>query len=621
MAVLKDKYYKIKPKDCLNLSFGQSFEMLKNLIGNETLESAMNIELPYKSPVKGEKNTKWCASLKIMNINPRLAKTFWGIVKYAMTFPEKGVHIMPLWETGDRGSLYVQNSWRLNDEFFDADLCNLGYDTSSKQLKLVVNILHALGKVVCFDALPHVDNFSEITLLNPSHFEWAKLNADKSSQLFPPDVDYNTIYKEVENVITNASGLGDNLFKLEEIEREKLLFPENCDRTKIRIHLLDSIRRTGFEPVPVTEHSPCRPIVFEKFESDGQKDWAVFEIKNKNNQAKIFGCITPYKWYKIDDNGYPIAGEKEEKVWDYFIDKINKFQSEYNFDFLRADMAHNQISHSHANPLKNEDEKQEMWAFLKDKIQESKPYFAVLAEAFYNTYYIDGIMDMINKKADIVLGNMNFKFLNEEFVNYIDDFVNPFRENFPFYPCLCTFSTDGDLKEHAKYFQSQEANELRFFISMFFNLPSYTGMGFETKSLKPSKYEEFSHEFVKHHAKPFIWGENEQMFNVVCGIRDLYLKYIDLIDNAELSLLERMNDRMLVWSYEKNNEPKILCLCNMDNETTSIPVKFSSAKNRTARLVYSNSLYEEITESLDFFDGKSVVENIYIGECAVYEFV
>ena len=163
MALLEAKYYKIKPKDCLKLDFGQSFEMLENLLSKEVLETAMNVENPFPSPVSCENNTNWCKTLKIISINPRLAKTFWGIVKYALTFPEKGVHIMPLWETGDRGSLYVQNSWNLNDEFFDKDLEKLGFSTSEEQLKLVINVLHALGKVVCFDALPHVDNFSQIS--------------------------------------------------------------------------------------------------------------------------------------------------------------------------------------------------------------------------------------------------------------------------------------------------------------------------------------------------------------------------------------------------------------------------------------------------------------------------
>ena len=59
----------------------------------------------------------------------------------------------------------------------------------------------------------------------------------------------------------------------------------------------------------------------------------------------------------------------------------------------------------------------------------------------------------------------------------------------------------------------------------------------------------------------------------------------------------------------------------MDNEITNFPIKFAAAKNRTARLVYTNSRYEEIHEILEFSDGKAFVQNIYIGECAVYEFV
>ena len=618
MAVLNQfNFYQLKPKDCLDISFEQSFAMLKKLLKPNVLDKAFDITTPYPSPIEDKKDTRWCKTAKIIGINPRLTKTFWGIVKYAMTFPETCIHIMPLWTTGDRGSLYVQTSWHLNNEFIDTNLYNKGYKTAQEQLKLVINILHALEKIVGFDALPHVDNFSEITLMNPKFFEWAKLNKQKTAQLFPPQVDYNKIYKEVENIIIKETNAPSNLFELSEQEREKLIFSQSKDRTSIRINLMKKIRESGLEPLPVTEHAPMRPVVFQKIEYADDKNWAVFDVKKRSTTAKVIGCITPYKWYKIDNNGYPVKNHIEQEVWDYFSDKIAEFQKEYNFDFLRADMAHNQISHSHNLADKDENEKQEMWAYLKDKINKQKPYFAMLTEAFYNTYYINGISDMINKKADIVLGNMNFQYLNKEFINTIDDYLNPFRNNFPFFPCLCTFSNDGDLKEHSRYFQSEEANEARFFISMFLNLPSYTGIGYETKTLKPENENEFSNEYVKIQPEPYKWGDNDILFEQITKMRELYAKYKSIIDTAHLELLSTNNENSLSWTYSLNGKIKLLFAVNLNPDKQII--KFTLPTDiQEVKMTYTNSQYDEICAVAE--NKVFSIENIYIGECTVFEF-
>lgn len=604
------------PEDCLNLSFEQSFAMLKKIIPQEELNKALDIANPYPTPISGKTDTSWCKTVKIIGINPRLTKTFWGIVKYAMTFPENAIHIMPLWTAGDKGSLYVQTSWRLNEEFLDSDLVKKGYDTPEKQLKLIVNILHAAGKIVGFDAMPHVDNFSEITLLNPNFFEWAKLNKQKNAQLFPPQIDYNTVYKDVENIIIQTINAPQNLFSLPEKDREAIVFPPDSDRTEIRIKLMKKIRAAGLEPLPVTEHAPMRPVVFKRIKRSGSSSWAEFDVKDRSIAAKIIGCITPYKWYKIDENGYPVKNGVEQEVWDYFSDKIAEFQREYNFDFLRADMAHNQISHSYQSLPKDENQKQELWAYLKDKISVQKPYFAVLAEAFYNTYYINGISDMINKKADIVLGNMNFKYLNREFIDTIDDFLNPFRQNFPFYPCVCVFSNDGDLKEHSKYFQSQEANEIRYFIALFLNLPSYTGIGYETKALKPQKNNEFSNEYVKHQKKAYRWGNNTALFEQITQMRELYSKYKSIIDKTELNLARTGNENSLVWFYKLNDKKILMFAANLNPEKQEIKTELDESF-KTAEMVYTNSRYDEICVNLD--KNQCFIQNIYIGECVILE--
>ena len=126
--------YNLTLDDCLNMPFEQSFKMVENILGSETFKEALNINNHYPSKLKNNKNTQWCKTLKIIGINPRITKTYWNTLLYALTFPEEGIHLMPLFESGD-GSIYVQNSWNLNNDFIDENLVKIGYETADKQLK------------------------------------------------------------------------------------------------------------------------------------------------------------------------------------------------------------------------------------------------------------------------------------------------------------------------------------------------------------------------------------------------------------------------------------------------------------------------------------------------------
>lgn len=570
--------YKKTPADCLNLSFEQSVDILKKKISQKELDKAFDISKSYPSPIVNSKDTAWAKTAKIVGINPRITKTFWGIVKYAISFPEEAIHIMPLWETGD-GSLYVQNSWKVNPEFLDDDLIKLGFKTPESQLKLIINVLHAMGKIAGFDCLPHVDSFSEIVLSNPKYFEWIKLNEEKTAQI--TDIDYNLIYKDVEEIIINHLNAPHNLFELDEEKRLNIIFPKNADNFERRMELRNVIREKGYETIPVVEHAPMRPVLFDKIVNNGSENWAEFKVPGKLKEAKIIGSVTPYKWYKIDKQGFPVKNGIEDDVWDYFINHMTNFQREYNFDFLRADMAHNQISHSHQENSTDYNMK-EFWCVLKEKIREEKPYFVTFAEAFYGDYYIDGIQDMENKNFDIVLGYMNFKDINEDYFNWLNDFLNPFRENFNFSPCVTTFTNDCDLEINQHFFDNNQNNEMRFFLSLFLNLPGYMGMGFETKSLNPSNKNEFSNQYIRKQDEDYVFGENNELFNFITQMREFYIKYKSIIKNAELNLLELNNKDSFCFMYDE----KLIFLVQLDETNKNIFAGFNEIYNNGNCAIY-----------------------------------
>lgn len=599
----------LAPDECLELNFEKSVQMLQNLIGIEQLEAAKNFQIV--SPLAGKKNTNWAQTLKIVGINPRITGTYWGIVKYAMTFPEQGIHLMPLFETGD-GSLYVQNSWVLNDEFFDKDLADYGFKTSKEQLKFVVNILHALGKIVGFDALAHVDNFSETVILNPSYFEWIKLAEDKKSQDF--SVATEMLGKEIETLLIKMLNLPVDFFSLKENERKNILFPDKNTRFNKRMKIRSIIREAGYEPIPVVEHAPMRPVVFDKMEYSPNGDsWAAFRIENKSEFAKIIGSCTPYKFYK-SKGGFPVKNAFDKKVVDYFADKIFEFQKEYNFDFLRADMAHNQISHSH-----NEDKDfkcTELWALVKDRIHMQKPYFATFAEAFWGNYYISGMQDMLNKKFDIVLGENNFMYLDDAFIGCVTKFLTDYREKYRIFPCVTVFTNDGDLPEHDNLYKSEEANECRYFVSMFLNLPSYTGIGFEIRNHDCRDVREYSNPYVKNQEKSFLFGKNTELFNVISDMRTLYSDIREIIDTKKLVILSCDDKKSLCWYYELENNQKLLFALNLNPDKNFILTWLDNVNS--VELIYTNSRYSELSVNIEIGANKFRIENIYIGECVVY---
>ena len=597
-------FVNITPQESLELDFEQSFKLLESLIGKDKLNQALKFEIESPATNKG-----WHKTAKIVGINPRITKTFWGIVKYAMTFPENAIHLMPLFETGD-GSLYVQNSWKINSEFLDKDLAAMGFETPEKQLKLIINILHAMGKIVGFDCLPHVDNFSEITILNPSCFEWIKLNEAKTAQDF--SIEPEETEKNIEKILIKELNLPKNIFSLNEKERESIIFPCNIDRFERRMQIRQIIRNNGYEPIPVVEHSPMRPLEFEKLEQNKNENWAVFKVKDKAQHAKIIGSNTPYKFYKIKER-FPLKNQFDEKVVNYFISHVYNFQKEYGFDFLRADMAHNQTAHSH-----NEDKDMvcpEIWAMLKEKIQKNKPYFATFAESFWGNYYISGIQDMLNKKFDIVLGKLNFSYLDKSYTEKINQYLSEYRTKYPFYPCVTVFTNDGDLPCHDSLYTSQEANDCRFFISLFLNLPSYTGMGFETRDLTPNCEQKYSNPYVKKQPWEFQFGTNEFQFKNISDMRSLYCRYKNIIENAEFFNVDTNNDRQLCWYYVLDNNKKLLFCVNLNPDKNYIETNLNNINQ--VNLVYTNSQYEEIEANNT--QNVLVINNIYIGECVVYE--
>ena len=199
----KNTYYEVEPQTAQNWNFNEACERLKGLITEKEFNDIIYRNKTVLSPNSKEKNGYWLHQSKIIGVNPRAIGTYFDIVKYTMTFPEDSIHLLPLFEQGCNKSLYAPINFKLSEEFMDKDLTRLGFDTPEKQLKLTVNLLHALGKNVGMDFLQHTDRYSEEVFVNPDNFIWIKLNTENTRQLEYPEINPDRVSDEVKDTIVD----------------------------------------------------------------------------------------------------------------------------------------------------------------------------------------------------------------------------------------------------------------------------------------------------------------------------------------------------------------------------------------------------------------------------------
>ena len=136
-------FLNIKPDEIIEMNFQDSIRLLKQQLGEELFNKAFQIETFIPSKKSNEQTSDWFKKTNIIEVNPRVLGTYWNIVKYALTFPEESINILSMFEAGCNGSIYSILNFKFSDEYLDKDLCNYGFDTAAKQIKLIINILHA----------------------------------------------------------------------------------------------------------------------------------------------------------------------------------------------------------------------------------------------------------------------------------------------------------------------------------------------------------------------------------------------------------------------------------------------------------------------------------------------
>lgn len=563
------------------------------------LYDAFDPELTLKSPIADDAASHWIRTAKTVGINVRTIGSFWHILPYMLTQPAayNAVHILPIWEPGVVASLYGPASWNINPEFFNTDLQRLfpALDTVEKQLKVVVNLLHATGRVVGMDVVPHTDRYSEMALANPRFFEWLQ-RADR--EIVRHD---DSLVDDVERCILDfvrqfgpadtRPSLPDTpegfFIQMPEDERLKVLFGQKYDyqgRLRRRNALVQWLYDRGLETAPATMGPPYRGLEVDpnpaaRVIDDEGREWRDYRITRPQSMSRVFGPLSRYRLYESLDNNRDWAldfDRPNKAAWEYVCQHYRAVRTEFGFDFMRGDMSHVQMRPGGvpAQP----DEWYDLLGAVKKTIAADWPPFAYFAESFLappNTMaYGDECDHLEASRADATLGNLQSEPVGSpEFISEFARYRN-LLDTRKFAPGFTLFTADKDDPRFDSYYL--DGNEIRYFLSLFLtDMPAYMGLGFECRDPHPEPApNEFYSKLYVFHVKdgpkstrgPYRWGQNHTLNNRLARQKSLADQICPSIDGASVKWLIPPDPegwkKCLVWT--QSGEPRYLFVANLD---------------------------------------------------------
>ena len=556
------------PETAVNLSAAETLSILYGRLG-ETLDLALDprytdpdtlpLSMPaaLRSPVANQPDGSWLKRVNMVGINVRTVHSFWNIVKYALTLPaaQDAVHILPIWEAGVVGSIYGMSSWQLNPEFYSAELeeARPHLNTLGKQLRAAINILHALGKTVGMDVIPHTDRYSQIVLASPYLFEWLQrqdtLIVNHRANLHEAVQDQIWAFLQERGPAVAGAALpssaADFFNELDESSRFALLFglPEDATgREERRNQLIHHLYLYGYEPVPGTMAPPFRGLKVNtrpeaKIVDSQGRVWRDYLITRPQSMSRVFGPLSRYKLYgRLDDNRHWAVdfGQPRREVWRYVCEKYAAEQQKYGFDFMRGDMAHVQMRPDGVPA--EVDEYYDILAAVKKYIRQEKGvrYFGYFAETFIAPRdimtYGDELDHLEAADADTTLGDLQSVPVGAPV------FIQRLRQYYDLLVtrrCTPNFTIITGDKDDPRFDEFYlHGNEARLFMAMFLtDMPSYMSLGFEVRDVhyEPAPNEHYSKLYVFQETEGpkathgnYVWGRNGHLFHNITRLR-LYM--------------------------------------------------------------------------------------------------
>lgn len=641
------------PEQAVQMPAVQLAYILEKKFGQQDFFKALSPENTIDSPVQTNEDGNWLKTVNMVGINVRTIGSFWNVIKYTLTLPkaQSSIHLLPIWECGVVASLYGIASWNINPEFFDSELAVAfpHLNTVEKQLKVVINILHLMGKTVGMDVIPHTDRYSEITLTNPQFFEWLQRKefeiTDHSENL------HEKVQEAILDFLYQYGGtfseyyprqkdkfFDNNIFSEE--NRLRFLFGEKNNlegRTERRNKLISHLFSMGYEPVPATMAPPYRGLEVDNREEAKTVDedgriWRDYVITKPQEMSRVFGPLARVKLYESKNNNvdWEIDFTKpRKKVWEYMAQKYEGFANQYNFDFMRGDMSHVQMN-PEATPLKP-DIYYDIHKYIKAKINTLKPYFGYFAESFLAPPNVMAYGNEENhlegSDTDTTLGDLQSMVVGTE--RFVQEFAryHQLLTTRKFAPNFTIMTADKDDPRFDSFYL--KGNEVRMFISLFLtDMPSYMGLGFEQRDVhhSPAPNEHYTKLYVfqlsegdKATHSNYKWGQNGELFRNISILKNISDKLNQTIKNQAIQWLIQPDltgvNKVIAWTQKEN--PEFIFAVNLDLENNDSKNNLISIENiASSKLYYSSQTHKDLMNENSVFLTSNFLEK---GEYRIYK--
>ncbi|PHN05082.1 hypothetical protein [Flavilitoribacter nigricans] len=611
------------PELAVQLPGVRVMKLLRERLGSELLSACLGSDYQQASPLEGLTDTSWIRSANLVGINVRTISHFWNVVKYSLTLPasQSAIHLLPIWEPGVVASLYGMSSRNINPEFFSEELATLcpHLSTVEVQLRAVINLLHALGRTVGMDVIPHTDRYAEIVLANPQHFEWLQRfeleivdhAADLHLQVQDATLEFLAEHGPASAGLEWPAERDDFYADtFGETRRNLVLFGEPSDqdgRNRRRGELVNWLFNRGYEPVPATMGPPYRGLEVDPRPEARSVDhlgriWCEYRIHKPQVMSRVFGPLTRYKFYeRLDDNAdWQIDfSQPRTATWSYFQEFYARVQREYQFDFMRGDMSHVQMRPKGV-PTKKEDY-YDPHQMVGKYIRQTVPYFAYFAETFLVApdimAYGDELDHLEMSDADATLGDLQSVPVGDwEFMRHFRWYLDLLATR-RFAPSFTIMTGDKDDPRFDKFYL--DGNEARLFIALFLpDMPSYMALGFEQRDPHPepvaNEYYTKLYVFLidqgsKAVTGPYQWGDNLDLFARLHRIRLQADQLWPETEGRSVRWLIYPNPAgtHFVIAWEIVDTP-YLCVVNLDTQKVRKNVKIPLvAESPNYRLIFS----------------------------------
>lgn len=640
----------IHPAALLQLPIQEVLAVLKQRLGTASVEQALQPESTVECAwLQNETDGTWLKQTHMVGINIRTIGDWWAVIPYALSLPkaQNSIHLLPIWEPGVVASLYGMASWHLNDEFFSTNLQNHypHLNTSQKQLKVVINLLHLMGKAVGMDVIPHTDRYSEIVLAQPSYFEWlrregmqitehhADLWQAAASIIWEYVVDQGSAGMTQTTLPENSSIF---FTELSEAERTEHLFgpPQFREfRTNRRNELITLLYHAGLEPVPATMAPPYRGLEVDPdpaavtVDADGRR-WHDYRITKPQKMSRVFGPLARYQLYgrKNENKDWEIDFEQPRTdVWAYVNRHYRTLALELGMDFMRGDMSHVQMRPEGVPTVA--DAHYDLHQYVKKSIQADRPWFGYFAESFLappnEMGYGDENEHLDRSDADTTLGDLQSMVVgsptfNENWARYLQ-----IAQNHTFKPSFTLMTADKDDPRFDAFYLS--GNALRYFIGHCCGaLPSYMGLGFEVRDPHPfpAPNEHYTKLYVfqinegpKATHGPYCWGQNEVLFAQISAVRialDALEGVEDLAKAPDWLIAPSRENTVVAWRQGE----RFLAVANLDLAKAAVQMSLPWQSLETPRFLFGT--HQNEASSWTITSAGLVIEKLLPGEGRLY---